>query len=219
MRKAGIALIIVGTLLMTGALFLFLRNKGESSEVAEVCEIATNEIKDRIRETIEAREADPAALPSPTEHVNPYNPEQVLRSYYMREVEIDGNLYIGYIMIPSIDVELPVISEYSYPKLRIAPCRMLGSTKSGDLIVCGHNIDSVFGRLGELTPGDVAYFTDMDGETRRYIATGTEVIGLTDAAALKAGEWDMTVFTCTYGGGKRIVVRFVEVPDGYDPAK
>ncbi|MCR5610517.1 MAG: sortase [Clostridiales bacterium] len=212
MRKTGIALIVLGTLLMAGALFLFLQNKDESKDVAEVCDVVTQEIKDKIKTVID----QPITVPTPTEHVNPYNEEQVLRSYEMRVVDIDGNGYIGYISIPSIEVELPVISEYSYPKLRIAPCRMLGSTKSGDLIICGHNIESIFGRLGELTPGDVAYFTDMDGETRRYIVTGTEVIGLTDAAALKSGEWDMTVFTCTYGGGRRIVVRFVEVPDGYE---
>ena len=41
----------------------------------------------------------------------------------MTEVEIDGNLYIGYISIPALNKELPVMSTWSYPKLKIAPCR------------------------------------------------------------------------------------------------
>ena len=212
MRKTGIAFIVFGALLIAGALFLFFRNNDESRKAEEVCATVTSEIKDVIRVRTEERTQSPV----PTKQPDPYNQEEILRSYEMTVVEIDGYGYIGYISIPKIDVELPVMSELDYGRLKIAPCRMVGSVRSGDIIIGAHNIQSMFGRLGELTEGDVAYFTDMDGETRRYVVTEVEIIGLTDAAGLKAGEWDMTVFTCTYGGGKRIVVRMLEVPDGYD---
>ena len=44
----------------------------------------------------------------------------------MTEVEINGNLYIGYLSIPALNLELPIMSTWSYPQLQIAPCRYHG---------------------------------------------------------------------------------------------
>ena len=48
-------------------------------------------------------------------------------------VEIDGNEYVGEISIPAIGIDLPVMSEWSYPRLKIAPCRQFGSSRTDDL--------------------------------------------------------------------------------------
>ena len=41
----------------------------------------------------------------------------------MPETEIDGTRYIGTLEIPKIGLVLPVISEWTFPNLKIAPCR------------------------------------------------------------------------------------------------
>lgn len=40
----------------------------------------------------------------------------------MPMVQIDGRRYIGILSIPAVQMELPGVSEWSYPGLRIAPC-------------------------------------------------------------------------------------------------
>ena len=211
MRKAGVICIILGLLLLGGALFLFLRNDEESTQAGE----ASEKVLERLVEEVK-KGSGGSALPAPHPHVNPYDDAAVLRSYDMKTVEIDGNGYIGWISIPSLQLELPVMAELSYDNLRIAPCRMLGSAKSGDLIIAGHNYRRHFRELQSLRPGEFAYFIDVEGTIRRYVATGTELLGPTEVRKLKDGDWDMTVFTCTYGGAERITVRFTELPDSGD---
>ncbi len=41
---------------------------------------------------------------------------------------LDGEEYLGVLEIPSLQMTLPVISEWSYLRLKKAPCRYTGST-------------------------------------------------------------------------------------------
>ncbi len=75
---------------------------------------------------------------------------------------INGRDYIGVLSIPSLELELPVISQWDYPALKVAPCRYSGSLYQDNLIICAHNYASHFGKLKELQPGDTVLFTDMD---------------------------------------------------------
>ena len=54
----------------------------------------------------------------------------------MKTVNINGDDFIGTITIPSINLELPVMSEYSYSRLKKAPCRYYGNLFTNDLIIC-----------------------------------------------------------------------------------
>ena len=45
----------------------------------------------------------------------------------MPMIEIDGQWYIGVLEFPSIGLSLPVMSEWSYSRLKISPCRYYGS--------------------------------------------------------------------------------------------
>ena len=38
-------------------------------------------------------------------------------------IPVDGNSYMGVLEIPDLDLTLPVMADWSYPKLRVAPCR------------------------------------------------------------------------------------------------
>ena len=121
--------------------------------------------------------------------------------------EIDGQTYIGMVEVPSLELSLPVISEWTYPRLKKAPCRYTGSIYSKDMVICGHNYDRHFGRLKDLAVGDEVRFTDMDGNVFIYSVCGMEQLQKYAVEEMLAGEWDLTLFTCTKGGLTRVTVR------------
>lgn len=122
-------------------------------------------------------------------------------------VHVDGQDYVGMISIPSLELELPVISQWSYPALKIAPCRYEGSAYTGDLILMAHNFESHFGKIKELRPEDAVLFTDMDGNVFSYRVVELETLPGTAIEDMSAGVWDLTLFTCTYGGRSRVTIR------------
>ena len=121
--------------------------------------------------------------------------------------EIEGRTYIGMLEVPALELSLPIMSEWSYPRLKKAPCRYVGSIYSKDMIICGHNYDRHFGRLKELAVGEEVRFTDMDGNVFIYAISGTEQLGKYAVDEMLAGDWDLTLFTCTKGGQTRVTVR------------
>ena len=64
----------------------------------------------------------------------------------------------------------------SYPRLKIAPCRQFGSSRTDDLVIAAHNYESHFGKLTSLTAGDSVTFTDMDGIVNEYVVNKVEVL-------------------------------------------
>ena len=50
-------------------------------------------------------------------------------------------------------------------------------------------------------------FRDLDGNVWTYTVAGTEIIDGNDVERMEAGDWDLTLFTCTYGGQERFTVR------------
>ena len=121
-------------------------------------------------------------------------------------VELDGYEYVGTVSIPAIGIDLPVMSEWSYPKLKISPCRQFGSSRTDDLVIAAHNYESHFGKIGTLALGDEVRFTDMDGIENRYTVSAIEVHDPTDVEAVEHSGHDLVLYTCTYGGKTRIVV-------------
>ena len=45
----------------------------------------------------------------------------------MPETELDGEQYIGVLELPTLSLTLPVQSQWSYPALKVSPCRYAGS--------------------------------------------------------------------------------------------
>ena len=92
--------------------------------------------------------------------------------------------------------------------MKTAPCRYSGSAYLNNLIICGHNYTSHFGTLKNLSEGDLATFTDMDGNVFTYKMVERETLLPTSIDAMESGEWDLTLFTCTVGGQSRVTIRF-----------
>lgn len=125
--------------------------------------------------------------------------------------EIDGKEYVGAVSIPSLDLDLPILSNWSYQNFRIAPCRYDGTPYKNNMILCAHNYRKHFASLKYLTEGDRVYFTDMDKNKFSYEVMYVEVLDRTAIEELNTGNWDLTLFTCTYGGATRVVVRCKKV--------
>ncbi len=121
--------------------------------------------------------------------------------------EIDGQYYIGTLEIASLELSLPVLSEWSYPGLRIAPCRYSGSAYRHNLVIAAHNYTSHFGRLKNLSLGDSVTFTDIDGNVFFYQVAEIETLNPHSVEEMTDGDWDLTLFTCTIGGQSRVTVR------------
>lgn len=124
-------------------------------------------------------------------------------------IEIDGKLYIGIISIPSIEVELPVMEEWSYDNLDISPCRYSGSLAAGDLVIAAHNYTNFFSRLDELNSSDEVIFTTASGVEHKFQVIQTDIVNGTDIDTMLSGsdDWDLTLFTCTWSGWSRVAVR------------
>ena len=125
----------------------------------------------------------------------------------MPALEIDDHSYIGTLSVPVLDLELPVMEEWSYPNLKLAPCRYGGSAYSQDMVICAHNYATHFGRLKNLQTGDAVIFTDLDGNVFPYSVAQTDTLASTAIGEMTGGEWALTLFTCTLDGRARVTVR------------
>lgn len=184
---------LLGTGLILAALSLLLWNRREDSRAGEASEHILPQVIGQVEKSI----VQPEEAPS---YPDPYDPA-------MTQTEIEGFAYIGYLSIPAIELELPVMAQWDYERLKTAPCRYAGSTKTGDLVLCAHNFDRHFGPIRNLAQGEDVYFTDMDGVVWHYRVSGVEILDPTDIGYMTAGAYDLTLFTCTYGGASRVTVR------------
>ena len=66
---------------------------------------------------------------------------------------------------------------------------------------------SHFGALKELNEGDGVFFTDMDGNRFSYRVKETEILPPGAVEEMTTGDWELTLFTCTFGGASRVTVR------------
>lgn len=198
MKRKGSVLIFTGLLLIAAALFITAFNLREEA----AARTASVRAADRLEALIPAHTPRPAAVSGAV------LPENVPETDMEMPVKtVDGVDYIGVIAVPSLSLELPVASEWSYERLKISPCRYSGSVYSGDMVLCAHNYSSHFGQIKTLKPGDAVVFTDVDGNVYNYEVAELETLQPAAVDEMKSGEWDLTLFTCTIGGQTRVTVR------------
>lgn len=190
-RKIGITFIVLGLVLILAAVALLVYNNYENKRAGEQAQSVVNTLKHEI----EQKQPD---------ETDPFDKE-------MKVVEIDGYGYVGYISIPDLGIELPVMAECDYARLKIAPCRYYGSTKTDNFVIAAHNYRSHFGYLGKLTQGNTIVFTDMNGKKMTYTVTSIEDVKPSESDKVKDTGDDLILYTCTYRGVSRIVVRCSEV--------
>lgn len=124
-------------------------------------------------------------------------------------MEFDGYSLMGILTAPSVDVELPILGEWNYTLLQVAPCRYSGSIAEENLILLGHNFKSHFDSLKNIAVDDPVEFLSADGELHKYIVAEIELLHKYDVDKLERDEYALTFFTCTRGGEHRLVIRCV----------
>ncbi len=190
--RMGALCMILGALLVASSVGLFLYNQWDAKRAEEasakvLTELVASEPEDPARQTPESQERE------------------------MTVVTIDGYDYIGYVSVPSLELDLPVMAQWSYEGLKIAPGRYSGSVFTGDLVIAGHNYAKHFSPIKQLREGDEVDFIDMDGEVWIYQVSGVETLEPTQieemTTATQTDDWDLTLFTCNAGGRTRCAVR------------
>lgn len=201
-RRLGTILILLGALLLAGALGLLSYNQWDNGRAQK----AAAQVLDQLETTLDEQE----------NHLQLLVPTQVDdTAREMTVTAIDGWDYIGYLSIPSIGLALPVMSEWSYPGLKIAPGRYAGSVFTDDLVICGHNYARHFSPVKRLAAGTTVQFVDMDGREWDYTVSKVETLQPTQIEEMvgkaDGDDWDLTLFTCTTGGSARCAVRCTRV--------
>ncbi len=123
------------------------------------------------------------------------------------ELMIDGIGYLGYLSFPEFGRDLPVIADWDYEKLKEAPVRYDGTFEENNIVIAGHAYKSHFRFFEDEKPGFRVIFTDPFGNETVYRIVEKEVLQPTEIERMKIGDWDMTLFTCTYSGKARLALR------------
>ena len=207
-KTAGTLLVLLGLLMLLGAAGLVGYNLWTDKKAGEASQQSLEKLVEHIPQVTEppAGEEFPLWMEDaefPLFEAFPYMD--------MPEQEVDGRSYIGVLEIPPLNLELPIISQWSDSDSLTAPCRYAGSAYMDDLVIAGHNYGNHFRDLSKLSIGDPLSFTDVDGNRFDYTMIDIEILKPSQVQQMITGDWDMTLFTCTVGGGERIAIRCEKV--------
>ena len=204
--KIGIALIILGAMLMISAAGIILYNNHIQNDAERSVENIIPQLAEKINNNIETTERLSSAS-----YVGQSSPAPVgvreENETVMETVEVEEYEYIGMLSIPSLSLELPVMADWNKEKLNLSPCRYSGTVEGDDLVVMAHNYRRHFGAISRLNENDVIRFTDVYGNVTDYRVVVTDCLSAVAVDDMVAGEFDLTLFTCNYDGNSRITVR------------
>ena len=197
MRKLGKTLIIVGVLLIVLSLSISIKNIYEEEKAGKNSESVLNIMKENINNNIESNKDESIEL------VN----NEIVEEKTNKTINVEGYDYISTISIPTLNLELPVMSEYDYDRLKIAPCRYYGSIYTNDLIICAHSYKTHFKNIDKLNQNDLIIITDASGIKYVYEVLEIEILKPTEVEKMIDNEFDLTLYTCTNDGLSRITIR------------
>lgn len=185
--KKAVIFISIGCILLFSAVTLFIYNEISSFNAAkESMEILGNLEKNMLDDT-----------PGTVDETDGTMPARI----------VNGINITGVVSVPSVGIEVPVAADWNYKNLKKSACRYSGTAKNGQLIILAHNYEHHFGNLGKVSKDDEVQFLDVNGKLYTYKINDIEILGKYELDKLTASNSDLTLFTCTYGGQKRIVVR------------
>lgn len=210
MKCKGFFFIMTGSVLLLAALSLSLYNISAEQKA----DISADQIYVQIEEARKLPEKSVPSMPDnkpfeavPTEELEDI-PDYILNpNMDMPTTTISESFYIGTLDIPAIDKSLPIMKEWSYDGLLYAPGRYAGSIYLNNMVIAAHNYMAHFGAIKNLSQGDEVVFTDVDGNIFKYRVLGIEILNPDEIEEMTTGDWDLTLFTCTYGGAQRVTVR------------
>lgn len=196
----GKFLMLLGALLLAAAIILTAYNLWDQSRAKKAAEESLGIIEQMTPEM----PAD-SQFEKPLYELNP--------NMEMPVVTVDGVDYVGTVYIEQLSIKLPVISEWSYPNLKKAPCRYSGSVYKDSMVIAAHNYRGHFADLEEIQVGATIVFTDMEANEFLYRVVETEILQPSAVEEMISDECDLTLFTCTVSGRTRFTVRCERVEE------
>lgn len=194
MRKwIGVICVFLGVLCILSAIGFVAYNRWEDMNAKDVAQDFLEDVQSIINEE--------------------QSEQPLLNDTKMATVEVDGYDCIGILSVPVLDLELPVLTDWSYAKLKKAPCHYYGSYYEKDFVIAAHNYKSHFGRLSKLQAGDIVVFTDVSGTVHYYEVVILETLPKNATREMITSGFDLSLYTCTLGGGSRVTVRCNAVQD------
>lgn len=196
-RVIGIGCIALGITCILASVGIAVYNRWEDKKAEESAQLLLQSVQLAIDAEDDARESPDKLEEDSQGEVNPEMPTIIVKGYKC----------IGILSIPVLELELPVFSDWSYEKLRVAPCHYFGSYISGDLVIAGHNYQSHFGRLSGLKPKDIILFEDAAGNIHEYEVVLLETLPPNATENMISSGFALSLYTCTPGGANRVTVR------------
>lgn len=208
-KIVGTVCVVLGVILILSALGLIAFNLWQEERSGSNADLAMEQLLVQMPEDTVPATPDLPQLPA----VLPENGEPFVEPEFrsMPEIQVDGISYVGYLSIPALKLELPVISESTEENLEIAPCRFFGTVYQKDFVIGGHRYRRHFRKLSTLGYGERLSFTDVEGKVYIYEVAECEILEPNEAEYLCTGDWDLSLFTCTPGGMTRVVLRCLRV--------
>ena len=197
MRKVfGICCIVLGICCLISAVGFIVYNQREEENAQSASSDILQDVRDNMRQNDYKESSWDESAENPEE-----SPKEMLTA------KVDGYDCIGVLSIPVLELELPVLTEWSYAKLKIAPCHYFGTCYEENFVIAAHNYQSHFGRLSELQAGDLILFTDISGVVHYYEVVLLETLPGYATEEMIASGFDLSLYTCTPGGASRVTVR------------
>lgn len=195
-NKAGKYVMLLGVLCIVAALSLAVYNAWDDHRAT----VESAEIMDEVRTAIVQRtEQEPD-----TEENNVAN---------KKTITVDGDTFLGCLLVPSMGLEIPIRSQFSMEGMESAAVCYAGSMEENNLVIGGHNYSRIFRPIKQLPEGALVQILDAGGKVTDYEVVSLEILNPNQVDALTADsdDWDLSLFTCTTGGGSRYVVRCARV--------
>ena len=204
MRKGfGICCIVLGICCLVASAGFIVYNRWEAENAQNVSKDLLQNVRENMQEFTREEISQDASMEIPVDV-----PREMLTT------QVNGYDCIGVLSIPALELELPVLTDWDYVKLRMAPCHYFGSCYEKNFVIAAHNYRSHFGRLSELQPKDLVLFTDVSGTVHGYEVVLLETLpGIATEEMITSG-FDLSLYTCTPGGASRVTVRCSAVTEG-----
>lgn len=200
-KRLGVCCIVLGICCLLASVGLIVYNRWEEENAQNASKNILQDVQESIlnhtpeESTLEDSDQDES------EEISVDIPKEMLTT------QVDGYDSIGVLSIPILELELPVLTDWSYAKLKIAPCHYFGSCYEKDFVIAAHNYRSHFGRLSALQPKDLILFTDISGTVHCYEVVLLETLPANATEEMITSGFDLSLYTCTPGGASRITVR------------
>ena len=191
--KRGMFLLLAGVLLVCAALCMQLMQKWQDDMAGQNANSLLQQLE--LNKSFPGMEEDTQNA----EQARPVDSK-------MPEKEFLGYTLCGSLRIDSLNMHLPILSDWDYDMLKVAPCRYSGTISGENLIIMGHNYKTHFTPLHNITAGTEVEFENTYGMVFRYKVAQIEYLKRTEGEKLPS-QYPLTIFTCTPGGLERIVVR------------